>query len=1039
MNLSNLSVRWAVTTSMLFVIAVGFGAFGLMRLPLDLFPEISFPVVVTITTYQGASPEDIETLVTRPIEGAVAAVKDATQIDSTSKQGISVVSAKFDWGKDMEVAETDVRRSLELTKRALPEDADQPMVFAFDPSLQPVVMLTVTGPYPLDELRRIAVKEVQPRIERLPGIASSEVAGGLEREIHVLLDPAKVAAFGLDVNAVVGAVYQGNVQSPGGTIEQGKLDFTIQVRGKYQKVADVAEVVVGSRMTDAGPVPLLLKEVATLEDGFAETQRMLEADGQPTIWLLVRKQSGANTVRAAEAVMAALDDIKKATAAQIEFGKIFSQADFINASLGNLSSTGIIGVIVTFLTLLFFLRDFRSALIVAVSIPVSVITTFWVMDAAHMTLNIISMAGLALAIGMLVDNSIVVLENIYRLRVEGMSAWEASIKGAQGVSMAVTASTLTTVAVFLPVLYVPGIAGVMFKDMAVTICFSLLVSLLVSLTLVPLLASRLLATKSATRVLERAELNDPLKPVRGWFNRTSTWTLTHRWIAAVGIFGMLGITALMVIVLPTDFMHEDDSSMVELSVDTAVGNNVGEAYSIIREVVAVVNDTITPAERKMVTLDVGVGKGFIAMFAKGPHAGTLRIPLVAPEQRQRTQQQIEAALRERLKALPGINVRVGQQMNMMGGDGDIEVQIKGHDLEQARQVGLALKAKIETLPQVGNVTFSMQDQKPEVQVEFNRPKLAQLGLSTTTVGNSVSTYFMGKVAGRYADGGDEYDILVRYAKEHREDVDELKRMPVVTLGNEVVPLANIADVAVGLGPTDITRLDQARVTRLNITLKSEWLDNDGDSHIKDMADGIAEVQAIMADYQLPRDFSYTIGGTAEDFMDSFRYLGWALLISVLLVYMVMASQFEAFREPLIIMMTVPLAAIGVVPTFVLTGSSMDMAALIGVIMLVGIVVNNGIVLVDAANQLRAQYPDRMEAAKAAAQQRLRPVLLTALTTIIGMIPLALGIGEGAAGWQGLAKAVMGGLTVATFLTLYVVPIIYSFMAPKVAVSHTEKK
>jgi hydrophobic/amphiphilic exporter-1 (mainly G- bacteria), HAE1 family len=1038
MNLSMLSVKYAVTTSMLFLIAVGFGTFGLMRLPLDLFPDISFPVVVVITTYSGASPEDMETLVTRPIEGAVAAVKDTEEIASSSRQGISMVTAKFSWGKDMAQAETDVRRSLEFIKSVLPEDVDNSMVFAFDPSLQPVVMMVMTGPYPLDELRRIAVKEVQPRIERLPGIASSEVAGGLKREVHVVLDPVKIAAFGLDVNAVIGSVYQGNVQSPGGSLQQGTLDFTIQTHGKYSKVSDIAEVVVGARQTARGPVPLLLKEVAVVQDTFDETQRVLEVNGVPTIWLLVRKQSGANTVRAANTVTAALPEIKKATAAQIEFLQIFNQADYINASLGNLSSTGLIGIIVTFLTLLFFLRDVRSSLIVAVAIPVSVITTFWVMDAAHMTLNILSMAGLALAIGMLVDNSIVVLENIYRLRVEGLAAWEASIQGAKGVTMAVTASTLTTIAVFLPVLYVPGIAGVMFKDMAVTICYSLMASLVVSLTLVPLAASRLLHGARSGAVLARAYDADPLKPVRGIYRRSLTWVLKHRWVAAAGVVGMLVVTGLMTLILATDFMHDDDNSMVVLQFETAVGNNVQEAAAIMHELVGRIDKTIRPEERKLVATDVGVGEGFVAMFAKGPHAGMIRVPLVSPDHRQRKQRDIETELRKVVRDIPGLSVSVGQEMNMFGGQGDVEIQIRGHDLEVSRQVGLALKEQLTGLREVASVAFSMQDQKPEVRVDLDRPKLAALGLSSAAVGSAVSAAFMGRIAGRFADGGDEYDILVRFAKEHRNDTDELRKMPIVTMSSESVPLANIAKVGLTLAPTDITRLDQARVTRLNVTLKPTWVDEGGSSHIKDMGGAIQRIDKILAAYVFPNEFTYHIGGTAEDFASSFRYLGWALLISVFLVYMVMASQFESFREPFIIMFTVPLAAVGVVPIFVLTGSSLDMAALLGVIMLVGIVVNNGIVMVDAANRLREKFPERKAAALAAAQQRLRPVLLTALTTIFSMVPLALEIGEGAAGWGGLAKAVIGGLSVATFLTLYFVPVIYSVFAPKVAVAHTEK-
>ena len=1049
MELASLAVKRAITFGMIYLFIVGFGLFALGRLQLDMFPDISFPMVIVITSYTGASPADIETLVTRPLEEAVSGVKDTEKVNSTSKQGISLIMAEFNWGKDMAQAETDVRRSIDMVKGYLPTDADAPMVIAMDISLQPIIVMVMTGPYPLDELRRIADRELKPRLERLPGVAGAIISGGLEREIHVTLDPVKVAAFGLDVNAVIGAVYQGNVQAPGGSVQQGKLDFTIQARGKYQTVADIGEVVVGAKPGVIGLVPLTLKEVATVTDSFVEAERRLEANGQPTVTIAVRKQSGANTVRAAEVVMKALPEIKAATGAEVEFTPVFNQADYINESLGNLSETALLGVLITFLTLLFFLRDFKSSIIVASAIPVSVIATFGIMDRAHMTLNIISMAGLALAIGHLVDTSIVVLENIFRLRQEGMSAWDAAIKGARGVSLAVTASTLTSISVFFPVLFVPGIAGVLFKDMAITICFSMTASLVVSLTLVPLAASRLLSSKSSVAVLEHVEKKDVLATVRVHYRRVLEWIMTgpspvrgwkpgNRWAVGSGVVGLLLITAILMIFVPTDFMASDDNSELYVAIETEVGNNVDEAYAVGKEAVARIEKAVGPEERRLVTLDVGTGKGFESLFGQGVHAGNIRVPLVLPGQRKRSQKQIEDAVREALKDIPGLKATVGDPMNFMGGQGDAEVQIRGNDLAVARHVGLDLKAKIEAMPDVSAVTFSIQDQKPEVRVHYDRLKLGQLGLSTASISNAISAYFMGKVAGRFSDQGNEYDILVRYAKEHRKDIDEIRKMPVVSMTGAVVPLANVAEVDVGLGPVDITRLDQARVSRLYVYLKAQYTEKDGSSHIKDMGASIARIQEILNGYDWPKDFSPNVGGTAEDFAKSFKYLGLALILSIFLVYMVMASQFESFREPFIILFTVPLAAIGVVPLFALTGSSMDVTSLIGVIMLVGIVVNNGIVMVDAANQLRTQFPDRKQAALEAALQRLRPVLLTALTTIFSMVPLALGLGQGAATWAGLAKAVIGGLTVATFLTLFLVPVVYSLFAPKVVVKHTEQ-
>lgn len=1026
MNIAGPAVRNAITTTMIYLMLVGFGLFSLGRLQLDMYPDISFPTVIVLTQYTGASPEDIETLVTRPIEGAASSVKNVKEVHSTSKQGTSLVEVRFEWGKDMEQAETDVRRKLEMIESLLPEDAEKSTIFAFDPALMPVVMLTVTGPYPLDELRRIAERDIEPKLVRLPGVASAEIDGGLEREIRVELDPGKVSALGLDVNQIVAQVYRENSQVPGGSIQQGALDFSIQAKGKYQKVAEIGEVVVGLKATHAGPVPVRLKEVAKVLDTYCESERILEADGAPAVFVIVNKQSGANTVLTARAVMDALPTIKRSAAADIDFKLVFSQADYINAALGNLSSTAMMGVVITFLVLLAFLRHIRSSLIVATSIPVSVIATFAVMDQAHMTLNILTMAGLALAIGMLVDTAIVVLENIFRLREEGKDPYHAAVEGTRTVWIAVSGSTLTTIVVFVPVLFVPGIAGVMFKDMSITICFSLTLSLVVALTLVPMAASRLLGTRRGNREIVRTSRGRGYR----WYEGALRWLLGRRWVVAVALVTMIAVTAGLAVLVPTQFMAQDDQSMVEMTVETPVGSNLEETHRAVREVSRRIEQLIPPEERRLITTDVGLGKGFVAIFAKGVHAGSLQIPLVAPEKRQRSQAQIEESLRKALGNLPGIKVKVGPAMDMLGAASDIEVQLRGHDLEVARTVGLELMDRFRAMPEMAEVTFSLDEQKPEARVRFDRQKLGELGMSAAAVGSAISTHFMGKVAGSYAEGGDEYDILVRYGKEHRLDLEELRTMPLSTPAGSVVPLANVAKIEMGLGPVDITRLDQGRITRLNLKLKDSYRAADGSTAAKDLGRAIRRVDGTLKGYAWPKDFSYNIAGTAEDFTTSFQYLGWALLVSVLLVYMVMASQFESLREPFIIIFTVPLAAVGVMLTFLVTRSNLDIPSLIGLIMLVGIVVNNGIVMVDFGNQQRAAGHERLEAIVRAALIRMRPILMTSLTTILGMLPLALGIGEGSAGWAGLAKAVMGGLTFATFLTLFVIPTMYTLLAPK---------
>ena len=1041
MNLSSLAVKRGVTFSMVFLMVLGFGLFGLSRLQLDLFPDLTFPTVVVITGYTGASPEDMETLVTEPIEGAVSAVKRVEEVRSESKQGVSVVEVKFDWDVDMEQAETDVRRQLEMVEGFLPDDADDPLVFAFDPSMQPVMTLAVNGPYPLDELRTLTEDEIKPRVERLDGVATASVSGGLEREIHVLLDPTTIEAYGLDLNKVVTTIYTENAQEPGGVIRQGASEFSILTQGKYSSVEEIGEVLVGMAVTPDGARPIRLSQVATIEDSFVENERIYEVDGQSAVALSIRKQSGENTVQTAQAVLAAMPAIEQAAGEDIQLKVLNNQANYIQDSLGNLASTAIIGVVIAFLVLFLFLRDVRAAAIVSAAIPISIIATFAVMDQASMTLNIMSTAGLALAVGMLVDNAVVVLENIFRLREQGLGSREAAIEGARTVSRAVVASTLTTVAVFVPILLVPGFAGVLFHDMAITITFALAVSLVVALTFIPLAASRALGTAKEASKSPAAATGSPAAGVPatggGFFNRfrdgygrALDYTLSHRWVVAGGLAAVLLITAGLATRLPTDFMANGDKSEAYITMSAPVGSSLEETYDHIDEAVRVIEQVVPEGEYEHITVDVGAGGGIEAMFSEGIHEATVKLALVPIGDRERSQSEIEAVIRDALATVPGLDVSVGDPMGPTGSAGDLEIQIQGHDLERSREIGTALQAQLEAMPQMGEVTYSMNEQKPQLRVTFDRPKMTELGLSTGQVGQAISTAFKGRVAGRYSEGGDEVDILVRYDTEFRDDVDALQRLPIVTSGGDVILLETIADVELELGPTAIARRDQGRMTTLVCVLADSYVDSSGAVQGKDLGGAIGDVEAVLDQYEWPAGFTYDVGGAADDFSESFLYLGIALLVSVLLVYMVMASQFESLRQPFIILFTVPLAAVGVVALFAITGTTLDVASLIGVIMLVGIVVNNGIVMVDAANQLREQGLGRFEAIALASRQRLRPVLLTSLTTILSMVPMALEFGAGSEQWSGMARAVIGGLLAATALTLFVVPTIYTLFAGK---------
>jgi len=1006
MSLSSLSVRRAVTFSMIYIIIVGLGLFSLARLRLDMYPDITFPMIGVVTEYPGAGPREVEDLITRRIEGAVAAVEGVKKVSSTSKQGVSVVNVELNWGADLNQAEIDVRKYIDFVRGLLPADAKDPIAFAFDPSMQPVVFLGLTGPYSEIKLREIAEEKVEPLLERLLGIASVDTVGGGKREIQVRLDPRRMGAAGVTPQQVIAALRADNVQLPGGTFDQGGWEFTIQTKGRYTSVKQIEQSVVGIRQG----VPTRLRDVGQVVDGLQEATRLVRNDGRPGILLMARKQSDANTVQAVRAVLKAIPKVEQQAARGIKLNVIFNQADFIEKSIGNLSTTAGMAFIIALVVLLFFLRSVRSSLIVAGAIPVSVVATFSIMDAAGITLNIISMAGLALAIGMLVDNSIVVLENIFTLTERGIRGRDAAVQGTDEVSTAITASTLTTLVVFLPILFVPGIAGKMFGDMSLTICFSLAASLFVARTGIPLAASRLLHRKHA-----RQEDSDLIGRLLGRltrvYSRMLTWVLANRkkTFAVVSLVFVASITAGSR--LPTEFFPKNDQGLTVMQMELPVGSSLEQTNAAFRRMERIVERHVP--ERATYNMDIGTGEGFVALFAKGPHAGIMRLRLKDRKDRTRTQAQIEEDLRRRFAEIPGLTATVFQP-NFLGSEGDIVVEIYAHDLAQAHEVGMKIKQLVVGLEGTRDVNFSLEAGRPEYEVLLDRSRLAALGLTTAQVSSAISTVFSGTMASVFEEGGYEYDIRVRGPQDFRRDERNLRGLPIVTPTGVTVRLESLGTIRPSVGPATITRGDQQRVVKVACSVTGG-----------NLGGVLKKLTGRLLDFPWPDGFTYRIGGQAEDFKESFQWLAVALLASILLVYMVMASQFESLLHPFLILFTIPLAFVGVVIALDLTGTPLSVVALIGVLILVGVVVNNAIVFIDTVNQYRRNRDlELMEAVMEAGRRRLRPILMTALTTILGMLPLALELGEGAESWSPMARTVIGGLSTSTLLTLIVIPALY---------------
>lgn len=1014
MILSKTAIKRGITFTMIYLIVIGFGLFSLSRLKVDLFPDITFPIIGVITQYEGVGPFDIENLVTRPLEEAVTSVENIKTVNSQSSSGTSILILEFGWGADMDQAEINVRKQIDMYRDLFPDDVSDPITFAFNPSMQPIAFLALSSEQMGQaELRRLAVEKLEPRLERIPGVASASTEGGLQRQINVLVDPRELTAKGMDINQLVNAIRMENLQIPGGQLEEGMNEFSVRTYGEYQSVDDIRNVVVGRQ----GTTPIRLDQIALVEDGFKEPKSYVRNNGHESVILSVMKQSDANTVNTVEDVLASLPELEAVAGGDLRIENVYDLAMFINDSIANLTTTAVQAFLLAGLVLLFFLRSIRSAIIVSVSIPVSIIATFFVMDQAGVTLNIISMAGLALAIGMLVDNSIVVLENIFRHREAGSPIREAADEGTSEVSMAIVASTLTTLAVFVPILFVPGIAGVLFNDMAITIVFSLSASLFVALTLIPLMSSRMLKMNSAMRQ------NNVFNKLTGGVNRllewldqryhsALSWTLNHRKTTVFGVVGIfIGSMALLPMV-GAEFMPETDEGQIQLQVERAPGTNLEETRRTFQALEAMLVEEIPEAEN--IYINFGTGEGFSALFGTAAsNEGEIYIRLSDLSERDRSQFDIQDALREKFDRFPGVEFSYGQGASMFGGSA-IEVIIKGYDLQIGRALATEVENRLNNIEGIVDVQKSFNIGKPEYQIRFDRDRLSAFGLTTSQVAQTVSSYVGGTIATRYRDAGDEYDVFVQLQRPFRNSRQDLTNLFITTPLGMQIPLEQVATIVLDESPVTIEREDQERVVAVTADVSD-----------RDLQSAIVDVTAALNSINFPDDFRWELGGSAEDFQESFSALGMAILAAIFLVYMVMASQFESFLDPFIILFTIPLAFIGIVWALFLTGTTMSVTALIGGMLLVGIVVNNGIVMIDYINQLRdKQDYNLMDGIIEGGRRRLRPILMTAVTTILAMLPLSFGIGASAETWAPMARSVIGGLTASTFLTLLLIPTLY---------------
>ncbi|MBU3918178.1 efflux RND transporter permease subunit, partial [bacterium] len=1016
MKISRFSVLRPVFTTMVMLIVIILGSVALSRLPIDLMPKITFPTLSVITEYENAGPKEVEDLITRPIEQAVSAVPGVQSVTSTSSDGTSVVRVSFIWGTDLNEAANDIRDRLDRVISNLPDEAGRPTLRKFNLDQFPILIMGVTARLDPVEMRRIVEEQIGYRFERIDGVAAVDVWGGMEREIQVKVFPDKLKALGLSFKQIIDSIRSQNVSIPTGTLKRGSYDLVVTTAGEYSNLDDLRNTVVVVR----DDVPIQLKEIATIKSDHKKIFNIIRINGKPGIRIAIRKQELANTVQVAEDVLKELEQIQK-DIPQLTITPLVNTADYIESSITNVTTMAGYGGLFAILVFLVFLRNLRSTAIISTAIPISIIATFIFIYFAGFTINLMSLGGLAIGVGMIVDNSIVVLENIFRLRRDGADPKTAAINGSEEVTSAIIASTLTTLVIFLPLVFVRGIAGIMFKQLAAVISFSLLCSLMVALMLIPMLSSRLIPAnvfsrrRSTAADKTAAEINKEHLFVRG-YQSLLRLALANRKTTVLLIFVMLLLSLTLIPFIGVEYMPAADEGEVRVNVDMDIGTRLDILDRQFNLVEKIVQDSVPETQNMVARLGASNWEG------GGSHTGRLQITLKPLSQRSRSSEEIAVFLQKELAHIPGIQIRTraGQGLFIFrlisGGDSErIQIDIRGYDLDKANSLAGVIRQRIENIQGITDVRLSYEAGRPEQQIFADRERAAQMKLSVSDIAGALQTILSGSQSGKFREEGREYDIVVSVKDAENMDISELLDLTIINSAGQSIMLKNVVTTAKRTAPASINRKDQQRTVTLSVNISE-----------RDMGSILKDIRTVLQTIVIPKDLNVAFSGDYEAQQEAFQELLIGIILAIVLVYMVLASLYESLRDPLLVLFSVPLAIIGVILMLFLTGTTFNVQSYIGCIMLAGIVVNNAILLVDHTNLLRER--DGLPVNQAiveAAGRRLRPIMMTASTTILGMVPLSLGILEGSETQASLARVVIGGLTSSTIITLIFVPVIYS--------------
>lgn len=1014
MKIAQAAVNRPVLTSMVSLIVIILGAVALSRLPIDLMPDVTSPTISISTSYSKASPLTMEELVTRPIEEAVAAVPGVQEISSRSTEGNSNVQVSFSWGTDLEAASNDIRDRIDRIISRLPSEAGRPSLRKFDMAATPVIMMGVTSQLEALELRRILEEQVSYRLERVNGVASVNIWGGRTREIHINLDPARMNALKVPLDQVISRIRSANVNQPAGNVYRGNHQITVRVPGLYENLDELRNTVIMRR----GGSTIALRDIAEVIDTASKETRIVRINGEAGIQISVNKQSGTNTVKVVQGILEEVEQINRSIP-QIKVVPLMDSSVFIKQSINNVSMSALLGGILAVLILLFFLRNLTSTLVISTAIPISIMATFGLLYFNGFTLNLMTIGALALGVGQLLDNSIVVMENIFRHREMGKSSQLAAVDGSMEVGSPILASTLTSIVVFLPLLFMRGMSGIMFQQLAFVVVFALICSLITAITLVPMLSGKII------KVTQEPPLNAKgfsiriyhgvgsiLRKVENWYQMLLCKALNHRAQTLVIVLVMLAGAAFLATVIDSELMPISDEGEIRVSIDMEAGTQL----ELVDAKMLMAEERIKgiPEITNIVATAGGGGWG-------SSNTGSLRISLHSKSERERSDEEIAADMRDKLANIPGARVRVRTVSNnrmtrvMGGGGGRIEIQVRGHEMDEAYRLASIIVENVESVEGITDVDLSRTAGAPEDLVQIDRQKAAELGLSVQQISSTLETVLSGTKAGDYMDHGKEYPLMVQVRDAERLPMNEILDFSISNTDGNPIVLRNVVDISQGEGSTVIERVNQERMIDVSANLSG-----------RNLSAVIGDIQERLEEIPLPTGFSVEIVGDYKEQQESFRELTIGIILALVLIYMVMASQFESIRDPFIVMFSVPFALIGVSGILYLTGTTFNIQTYIGIIMLAGIVVNNAILLVNTANQLRDVEGMKLRPAiEEAGRRRLRPILMTALSTVLGLLPMAIGLGEGSETQAPLARAVVGGLLSSTFITLVLIPVLYS--------------